>query len=597
MTHTIPLTTIAEFLGTKLDSNRKIAFNNKQILSYKDLKRDVACLYDVILDSKEQSCGVYFENSYYFIVTFLALLHAKKTPVLLPNLQTGFIEDIKDDIDLLITDIRPALNSIKMIDYAECLIDEIKEVKFNSLNANTALFNIFTSGTTGKPKKIIKSLNQIDSEISILEKQWGKQLGQSPVVATVSHQHVYGLIFRVLWPLSAGRCFIDSTFQFPNDLFRQVELMHSSVVISSPALLKRIPELEHVKSSAQNISVIFSSGGALPQSTAVSIQNVLNKNVIEIFGSSETGGVAYRQQDSTNRSTCWTPLPNVEIKRCAAEGTLMVRSPFVGTDEYYMMGDMIEVAQDGNFMLFGRADRVVKVEEKRLSLTEVEEKLKLSELVDDCVAIVVDRKRSVVAVVVVLTSSGENYLLQNNKKQLVDLLRRHLLDYFENLLLPRKWRFVANLPFNAQGKITYSQLSELFTSSDNSSDSDVTESSSQKDAVNFPQVVKAEQADNKVILHMIVPAELIYFEGHFPDNPLLPGAVLIDWAIHYGKQQFTIEGEFLQMEAIKFHEFILPGDQFSLSLEYDSSKGKLKYSYDSEKGRHSSGRIVFGAKR
>ena len=43
------------------------------------------------------------------------------------------------------------------------------------------------------------------------------------------------------------------------------------------------------------------------------------------------------------------------------------------------------------------------------------------------------------------------------------LLRKYLLDYFEPVLLPRKWRYLDRLPFNSQGKLNKKEIYNLFS--------------------------------------------------------------------------------------------------------------------------------------
>ena len=64
---------------------------------------------------------------------------------------------------------------------------------------------VFTSGSTGQPSAIGKRLDQLAREVEALQDAFGAQMEGVQVHGTVSHQHIYGLLFRVLWPLAAGR--------------------------------------------------------------------------------------------------------------------------------------------------------------------------------------------------------------------------------------------------------------------------------------------------------------------------------------------------------------------------------------------------------
>ncbi|NQD35549.1 hypothetical protein HPT27_00850 [Permianibacter sp. IMCC34836] len=109
----------------------------------------------------------------------------------------------------------------------------------------------------------------------------------------------------------------------------------------------------------------------------------------------------------------------------------------------------------------------------------------------------------------------------------------------------------------------------------------------------LPSLIQTEQTAAGLVLTLNVPASLVYFPGHFPMHAILPGVVQIDWATHFGRRHFGFTGRFQKMEALKFQAIIEPQQQIQLTLDYRAATGKLLFSYDSERGRHSSGRIVF----
>ncbi len=107
-----------------------------------------------------------------------------------------------------------------------------------------------------------------------------------------------------------------------------------------------------------------------------------------------------------------------------------------------------------------------------------------------------------------------------------------------------------------------------------------------------PVINAVELSDDGVNIALSVPAGLLYLKGHFDQAPLLPGVVQIDWVIKLARRYLDIPPNFVRMEAIKFQELILPEYVITLSLEYKRDKSKLFFLYASERGRHSSGRIV-----
>ncbi len=107
-----------------------------------------------------------------------------------------------------------------------------------------------------------------------------------------------------------------------------------------------------------------------------------------------------------------------------------------------------------------------------------------------------------------------------------------------------------------------------------------------------PQILQRTQTDNGWQLHLKVPADLYYFQGHFPELPVLPGVVQLDWAIRLGCDCFGLEPSSRRLEALKFQALVLPQMELVLTLSHDEARGKLSFSYASSKGQHASGRVV-----
>lgn len=101
-------------------------------------------------------------------------------------------------------------------------------------------------------------------------------------------------------------------------------------------------------------------------------------------------------------------------------------------------------------------------------------------------------------------------------------------------------------------------------------------------------------ACDRVVLDLHVPAELAHFPGHFPNLPILPGVVQIDWAIRYSREYFPLTGQFVALEDIKFLSITLPDARIQLTLNWDAENMRLTFSFTTSERKYSSGRIVFG---
>ncbi len=144
----------------------------------------------------------------------------------------------------------------------------------------------YTSGVTGAPKQVHKKIAQIDREALALDLLWGKQAGRT--YATISHQHIYGMLFRVFWPVLSGRLSEDRPAEYWESLAGK--LVAGTVLVSSPAHLTRLPPAPLLAGASPNL--VFSSGALLPFAAAQAAGARLGSLPIEVLGSTETGGVA-----------------------------------------------------------------------------------------------------------------------------------------------------------------------------------------------------------------------------------------------------------------------------------------------------------------
>lgn len=107
-----------------------------------------------------------------------------------------------------------------------------------------------------------------------------------------------------------------------------------------------------------------------------------------------------------------------------------------------------------------------------------------------------------------------------------------------------------------------------------------------------PIILSQKQTEVQVELMLEIPDSVIFFEGHFPKHPLLPGVVQIHWAQMLGKRFFPQLGQFNRLENIKFQAIITPNSQVTLDLTYQPQKQKLLFVYHTDDVKHSSGRIL-----
>ncbi|WP_263262139.1 AMP-binding protein [Pseudomonas sp. RIT-PI-S] len=440
------------------------------------------------------------------------------------------------------------------------------------LNLDHAGLSLCTSGSSGEPKRIDKTLRQLANEVDALERLWGADLGAATVIASVASQHIYGLLFRILWPLCAGRPFLRRQLPFAEDMQRASREHPAFAWVASPALLKRMgdnldwPALAAVKR-------VFSSGGALPADAAEALEQRLGQRPTEIFGSSETGGIAWRQADQW-----WHPFAGLQLSQ-GQDQALQVASPYLPAGHTEVTQDAVEFAEDGRLRLLGRLDRIVKLEEKRISLALLENALAAHPWVAEARLGVVQGNRASLGALVVLTEAGVQALCQGGRKALTDALRAALAQHCEALALPRRWRLLHQLPLNSQGKLPQAVIEALL----------------QAPRPNAPEVLGETSTEGEWHVRLRVPYDLACFSGHFPSAPVLPGVVQVGWALQLGRALLDLPPRFAGMEVLKFQQLVRPGDLLSLSLRFDVERAKLYFTYRAGEQPCSSGRILLEA--
>ncbi|KZN50440.1 AMP-binding protein [Pseudoalteromonas luteoviolacea] len=313
-----------------------------------------------------------------------------------------------------------------------------------------------TSGSTGKSKLIIKSWVALLRELNQLVGQFPHQ-GAITFIPTVPHYHIYGLLFRVLLPMQLGAT-IYAIKAYPEHFLPILAQPQTRrvVVVSSPAFLERLSEDTVLDDYADKLCCFVSSGGVLSEHAVDSLYEHLSAMFYEVYGSTESGGIASRIHGQVFQPL-WTPFELIKVRAQANTQRLILDSVYLD-DVEIKMDDKVEIYPNGQFKLLGRIDRTVKIEEKRVNLSDLERYLCEHDGVDTCRLLVIKRQRlQLAAVVVVNESVGERPGFKLSQQ-----LRKHLANKFELICVPKKWRYVETLPVNDQGKVTIANLEGLF---------------------------------------------------------------------------------------------------------------------------------------
>jgi acyl-coenzyme A synthetase/AMP-(fatty) acid ligase len=309
------------------------------------------------------------------------------------------------------------------------------------ISPQAELLRIFTGGSTGTPQIWSKTGGNLFGEGLSLARHFAVT-EKDCLVATVPPYHIYGLLFSVILPLVSGASVVMATPSFPGEIGEVIQEQGATLLAGIPPHYRA---LRGKKIAASSLRLAFSSAGMLDAEDNETFSHLNNVGIVEVYGSTETGGIATRNRHLGE--TAFTAFPDVswQIK----EERLCVRSPFLSPelpaadDGFFTTGDRVERSGTSQFILKGRVDGVTKVGGKRVDMEEVRAVIKKVPEVSDCVVMALPDSGGREHRIVALVQGAE-----------VDmkLLRQTLADSLEFYALPRVLKTINRIPLQENGK-------------------------------------------------------------------------------------------------------------------------------------------------
>lgn len=512
------------------DFDHEIVFqNNTKAYCKKEVKQLVKTNLELIRAKKENVVLVSNDNLA-FIINFFASIFAKKNIYLIDNIQKVQISndfDILEDVSLEI---------------------EIADFEFPQIEKNEILIHLMTSGSSGIPKGVIKSLTNLISEAMDINQTFNFGKNQLVVSCTTTYSHLFGLTFGLMFPLCNRHIINLKTVIYP-DQFN----IKNSILVSTPSFLDTVKQNNIV---LDNAKFIITAGSKLNDETFEYLEKY--SNIIEIYGSTETGVVAHKEN---SKCKYFTPFKNISITSLAE--TTLVKTPYAYEEEV-IVNDKIEII-NGQINLLNRTDRLLKIQEKRISAESLEKELNLSNLVSDSYCF---KHQDKIACLCALNNEGKDYLLKNGIINTTKFLKAYLKTKFD--LVPQKWKFIDIIPKNIAGKIDKDYINHIFELN-----------------VSFPIILDRTFVENSVTFNLYFFRNCNFYNGHFPNFPITPGVAQLYFASFLGEYFFNKKLTAGQIRKIKFSNIINAGDCVNLKLTL--KENNVIYEYFNEEKTFSSG--------
>lgn len=313
---------------------------------------------------------------------------------------------------------------------------------------------LFTSGSTGQPKAIVKNARAIESEFELLRSLFPVHECKPHFISTVPLEHMFGYTFAFWLPVLMNADLLEKRIFIPADLKNACAASAAPVwVITTPTHLRAYAQMP---GGFENVAGVVSATGPLSTELARAAARHFNTQITEIYGSTETGAIAVRTRTADEEiAPAWTPLNGIQVSR-SPSGTAICKVPYL--EQSVELGDLIETGGT-HFTVLGRTGDLLKIAGKRHSLSALNRLLASAPGVTDSVyympeASAPGRAEVQRAAALVVLSAGYS----------TDDVLNGLRGTMDDVFLPRPIYSVDRIPRTETGKIRNPDLQRIYQS-------------------------------------------------------------------------------------------------------------------------------------
>ncbi|MDH5681345.1 MAG: acyl--CoA ligase [Spirochaetota bacterium] len=459
--------------------NNKIAFidhTKHEEISYSEVFKDICRQsHNINLDVKEsnQKILVFLDSGYPFVITLYSLLFSGHIPILVNIKLKGELSQLYDNYNYIITDKSHESHLKQYLKHSDHQIiywengnkqqsDTKYPFKMHRDITETMLY-LYTSGSTGQAKMLPKTYENILIEAGYLTKLLDLTENDT-ILPLVPSFHIYGLLFTIILPFLVG-CKIRKDIPFsPLNILEDGILKGSTLVIGNPSLYSGLSSIinQFKDEDFNHVKWLISSTMPLPEDLAIDFYSKVKIKTLELYGSTETGGIAFRK---IFEDKYWTFFPYIQHNMELENQSLKINSPGLSISEFpklqdnkwFDTGDVVaQGPSKDRFSLLGRENQIVKIAGNRVSAIEVQNVINESPYILMSAVIGVSAKNL----------AGEQLVAYIQiKENIDDSIINHIKSFCKKRLaeykIPKHFIVVDEIPLGPNNKIIYHKLPKL----------------------------------------------------------------------------------------------------------------------------------------
>ena len=386
------------------------------------------------------------QNRYYFTVVLGAALLSKKTLLLPHNDAPQTLVDLKVEYP----------KSQTLVDHDLNINTKRNNPEWQTLIrpriAKKQLAVIaFTSGSTGTPTQwhhywgdLVAHAHDTAAALKL------KSRKTYHVIATAPSQHMYGLEHAIIMPMQRGDKINSKIPFYAADIKSCVEENNAPTILLSTPLHLRI--CTQIEAAPKNLALIVSATACLDKELASKIETALDTPLIEIYGCTEAGAIATRR---TTKNLKWHLLRNSCLSLENGQSLLQRNTTYTKVQQRILLGDQLQPCGNNKFLFIARNNEQLNIAGKRISLTELNQKLCQIDGIEDGTFLLTKINKASTERLIAFIITNNTI----NDNDVMAALRKEIPATF----LPRKIIHLKQLPRTTIGKTDMQQLRKIYS--------------------------------------------------------------------------------------------------------------------------------------